>query len=144
MQKDMLSSHEISKIVSRNGLFLEQVPFEKKTDDIVKKALMQNGNAFKFLTRSQKNNREFALIAIDNNAIPDNKFPPPIRSDYELMTRSVEVNGNNLFYIRHDFKQDIDISIAAVLSAPEAIKYVSPKIVDKVMLTIHRKRQKYY
>lgn len=137
-----MPTSKIMKFIISDGLFLEQFPCQHKTDDIAEKAIMQNGNAFKFLTRKQKNNQELAIMAIENGAIPNNQFPPPIRSNYHIMMKSVEIDGNNLFYLQHNFKQDINISVTAVLSKPEAIKFVSPKIIDKVMLITRQKRRR--
>ena len=112
----------------KNHESLSSAPPHIRADiDVVRAAVEQDGNSIMYASDELRDNKEIAMLAIENSFYILPKLSIRLQSDPEIVMRIITRNPSFLANIPR-FKNNKDFMLEAVAQNPEIIKYASPEL----------------
>jgi hypothetical protein len=115
--------------VMENGLSLKFAPAFRTDREVVRAAVLQNGLAIAYTTRTIGAERELFLEAVTQNGIALGYATPELRSDDEVVMTALSTNGYALKYLPVELVNH-ERALAAVTQNGLALDYVPRDIID--------------
>lgn len=129
--------------VSESGKSLKRFKRFNSDDEIIRAALISNGEAIQYVNKELRYNDEYVKLALSSVYYCPLKLKcmTRYRDDKEMVKIALTVHGNHIKYASNRIQDDFDMAMFAIKHTAksfvnEAVKYLSPRLRDNLEIAL--------